>query len=66
MDGRNDVNPFYGTTGCGQLGRYCDSSGMMKLYGLDKLTKDQFEQYRLNYSPLGSVASIYLWEISFE
>ncbi|WP_313638097.1 DNA-3-methyladenine glycosylase 2 family protein [Paenibacillus sp.] len=40
--------------------------GMMKLYGLDTLTKDQFEQYRLKYSPLGSVASIYLWEISFQ
>lgn len=40
--------------------------GMMKLYGLDTLTKDQFEKYRSSYSPLGSVASIYLWEISFE
>ncbi len=40
--------------------------GMIKLYGLSTLTKEQFEQYRLNYSPLGSVASIYLWEISFE
>ncbi|WP_339316803.1 DNA-3-methyladenine glycosylase 2 family protein [Paenibacillus sp. FSL R10-2734] len=40
--------------------------GMVKLYGLDTLTKDQFEQYRLTYSPLGSVASIYLWEISFQ
>ena len=40
--------------------------GMVKLYGLDTITKDQFEQYRLTYSPLGSVASIYLWEISFE
>lgn len=40
--------------------------GMMKLYGLDTLTKEQFEQYRLRYSPLGSVASIYLWEISFQ
>ncbi|MNO32159.1 DNA-3-methyladenine glycosylase [compost metagenome] len=40
--------------------------GMMKLYGLDTLTKAQFEQYRLQYSPLGSVASIYLWEISFQ
>lgn len=40
--------------------------GMMKLYGLDTLTKEQFEQYRLAYSPLGSVASIYLWEISFQ
>ncbi|WP_405175902.1 DNA-3-methyladenine glycosylase 2 family protein [Paenibacillus sp. FSL H8-0261] len=40
--------------------------GMMKLYGLDTLTKKQFEQYRLKYSPHGSVASIYLWEISFQ
>jgi DNA-3-methyladenine glycosylase II len=40
--------------------------GMMKLYGLSIITKEQFDQYRLRYSPLGSVASIYLWEISFE
>ncbi|GGH23685.1 DNA-3-methyladenine glycosylase family protein [Paenibacillus segetis] len=40
--------------------------GMMKLYGLSSLTKEQFDQYRLRYSPFGSVASIYLWEISFE
>ncbi|MEK5253171.1 DNA-3-methyladenine glycosylase 2 family protein [Paenibacillus sp. FSL F4-0125] len=40
--------------------------GMMKLYRLNTLTKKQFEQYRLQYSPLGSVASIYLWEISFQ
>lgn len=38
--------------------------GMMKLYGLNTLTKEQFEQYRLRYSPHGSVASFYLWEIS--
>ena len=40
--------------------------GMMKLYGLDELTKAQFEQYRQRYSPLGSIASIYLWAISAE
>lgn len=40
--------------------------GMMKLYGHRTLSKEQFEQYRLRYSPLGSVASIYLWKISFE
>jgi DNA-3-methyladenine glycosylase II len=38
--------------------------GMMKLYGLSNLSREQFEVYRLTYSPLGSVASIYLWEIS--
>lgn len=40
--------------------------GMMKLYGLDVLSKEEFDQYCLRYSPLGSVASIYLWELSFE
>lgn len=40
--------------------------GMMKLYGLQTITREQFHQYRLAYSPFGSVASIYLWEISFQ
>lgn len=40
--------------------------GMMKLYGLPTITKEQFEEYRLRYSPFGSVASIYLWQLSFE
>ncbi|MBW7474647.1 DNA-3-methyladenine glycosylase 2 family protein [Paenibacillus oenotherae] len=40
--------------------------GMMKLYGLPAITKKQFDEYRRRYSPFGSVASIYLWEISFE
>ncbi|WP_025682062.1 DNA-3-methyladenine glycosylase family protein [Paenibacillus maysiensis] len=39
--------------------------GMMKLYNLDTLTKQQFEEYRRVYTPYGSVASIYLWSISF-
>lgn len=39
--------------------------GMMKLYGLDGLSKQQFDEYRRRYSPYGSVASIYLWEISY-
>ncbi|KHF30191.1 hypothetical protein CM49_06494 [Paenibacillus sp. P1XP2] len=38
---------------------------MMKLYGLDGLSKQQFDEYRRRYSPYGSVASIYLWEISY-
>lgn len=40
--------------------------GMCKLYGINKLTKEQFEQYKTRYSPYGSVASIYLWKLSFE
>jgi len=38
--------------------------GMMNLYGLKNLTKDQFDRYRKRYSPYGSVASLYLWAIS--
>jgi O-6-methylguanine DNA methyltransferase len=38
--------------------------GMMKLYGLSELTKEQFDEYKKRYSPYGSVASIYLWKIS--
>lgn len=40
--------------------------GMKKLYGLNDLTKEQFEHFRAGYSPYGSVASIYLWAISME
>ncbi|QQE73496.1 DNA-3-methyladenine glycosylase 2 family protein [Brevibacillus composti] len=40
--------------------------GMMKPYGLETLTKEQFDRFRQRYSPHGTVASIYLWEISFE
>lgn len=38
--------------------------GMMRLYGLEKITKVDFEKYRKRYSPYGSVASLYLWELS--
>ena len=38
--------------------------GIMKLYGLESLTKQEFENYRKRYSPYGSVASLYLWELS--
>jgi DNA-3-methyladenine glycosylase II len=38
--------------------------GMMNLYGLKELSKDQFDRYRKRYSPHGSVASLYLWALS--
>ncbi len=38
--------------------------GIMKLYGLEKLSKKEFNEYKARYSPYGSVASLYLWEIS--
>ncbi|MFL0246839.1 DNA-3-methyladenine glycosylase family protein [Candidatus Clostridium stratigraminis] len=40
--------------------------GIMKLYSLSELTKEQFNEYKSIYSPYGSVASIYLWKISFQ
>lgn len=39
--------------------------GMMRLYGLSEIKKDQFDEYINRYSPYGSVASIYLWRLSF-
>jgi DNA-3-methyladenine glycosylase II len=38
--------------------------GMMILYGKTMLEKVLFERLRKRYSPYGSVASLYLWEIS--
>ena len=38
--------------------------GMCKLYGLKTLSKEQFTRYRNRYSPYGSIASLYLWELS--
>lgn len=40
--------------------------GIMKLYNLSELTKEQFMVYRNRYSPYASVASIYLWKLSYE
>lgn len=38
--------------------------GMMHLYGKSTIDRVAFERYRTRYSPYGSVASLYLWEIS--
>jgi DNA-3-methyladenine glycosylase II len=38
--------------------------GMMRLYGKETLDRAAFDRYRRRYSPYGSVASLYLWEIS--
>jgi DNA-3-methyladenine glycosylase II len=40
--------------------------GIMKLYKLEELTKEQFMVYRKRYSPYASVASIYLWRLSYD
>ena len=38
--------------------------GIMRLYELEELSKKDFQIYRKRYSPYGTVASLYLWEIS--
>ncbi len=40
--------------------------GMMKLYGLKTLSKEEFDKYVKRYSPYGTVASLYLWALSKE
>lgn len=40
--------------------------GIERLYGLEDLSKKEFEVFRNRYTPYGTVASIYLWEISSE
>ncbi|MCQ2079453.1 MAG: DNA-3-methyladenine glycosylase 2 family protein [archaeon] len=37
--------------------------GMKRLYGLDELPRELFEEYRRRFSPCGSVAMLYLWEV---
>ena len=38
--------------------------GLMRLHGLETLTKAEFEVYRARYSPYGTVAGFYLWAIA--
>ncbi len=38
--------------------------GLCRLYGLEDLTRAQFEEYRARYSPYATVAGLYLWEIA--
>lgn len=38
--------------------------GMMSLYGLEAITKEEFDRRRAIYSPYGSVASLYIWELA--
>jgi DNA-3-methyladenine glycosylase II len=38
--------------------------GIMMLYQHRKLDKEKFEKYKRRYSPYGTVAAFYLWEIS--
>jgi DNA-3-methyladenine glycosylase II len=46
------------------FGDFGIKNGMKRLYGLTTLDKQTFLKYRKNYTPFGSVASFYLWELS--
>ncbi|EYE87257.1 3-methyladenine DNA glycosylase [Fervidicella metallireducens AeB] len=37
--------------------------GLMKLHGLNEISKEDFQKFKKIYSPYASVASLYLWEI---
>lgn len=48
---------------------YCDITirrGIMKLYSIPELTREQFNTYKNRYSPYASVASLYLSKIAHE
>ncbi len=55
--GRKDVLSF---------GDYGIRKGICKLHNLNELTKEQFVQFQNKYSPYGTIASLYLWEIAKE
>ncbi len=38
--------------------------GMERLYSLEEISQSEFDLYKKRYSPYGTVASIYLWEVS--
>ncbi|MFV0441225.1 MAG: DNA-3-methyladenine glycosylase family protein [Lachnospirales bacterium] len=36
--------------------------GLMKVHGLNAISKKEFEHYKKLYSPLGTLASLYIWK----
>lgn len=45
-------------------GDFAIRRGMTRLYHLDELNRPVFNEYRRRYTPYGTVASFYLWEVS--
>jgi len=41
-------------------------NGIMHLYGLESLSKKEFEVYRNRFSPYNTVASLYFWALAKE
>ena len=46
------------------FGDFAIQKGIKILYGHKELNKERFARYEKRYSPQGSVASLYLWEIA--
>ena len=44
-------------------GDFAIKKGLMKLFGLETITRRQFEEFRDTFSPYNTVASLYLWEL---
>lgn len=44
-------------------GDFAIKKGLMKLHGLESISKAEFEEFRKLYSPYNSIASLYLWEV---
>ncbi len=53
--GRKDILSF---------GDLAIKRGLMLLYGHEEITKELFKEYQKRFSPHGTLASLYLWEIS--
>lgn len=53
--GRKDIMSF---------GDLAIKRGLMLLYGHKEIPRELFEKYRRRFSPYGTLASLYLWEIS--
>ena len=44
-------------------GDFAIKKGITKLFGLETLTREKFEEIRSNFSPYNTVASLYIWEL---
>ncbi len=40
--------------------------GLMRIYGLESISRTDFEHYRQKFTPYGSLASLYLWHVAGE
>lgn len=46
------------------FGDYGINKGLRQIYGHKEIDRERFERYRRHFSPYGSVASLYLWEVA--